>query len=85
MGTTGVDVLLTGAGSGAAPRACTTSSIGGDTLDESAKVDDCVVDWKDAGAEAKQSVDLACGSGVATPSANAVIPRYLAIEEAKRR
>ena len=42
MGATGVGPLLTGVGSGAASRTCKTSSIGGNTLDEPGKVDDCV-------------------------------------------
>ena len=43
IGATGVGALLTGAGSGAASRTCKTSSMGGNTLDEPGKVDDCVV------------------------------------------
>ena len=84
MGATGVDALLTGAGSVVASRFA-TSSMGGNTLEEPGKVDGCVVDGKDAGAEAKERGDWTCGSGVAAPSANAVILRYLAIVEAKRR
>ena len=80
MGVTGVDAL-TGAGSGASP----ASSIGGNAFEGPGKADDCVVDGKDAGAEAKERWDWTCGSGMATLSANAVIPRCLAIEEAKRR
>ena len=83
MGVTGVDAL-TGAGSGASPRAV-TSSIGGNAFDGPGKADDCVVDGKDAGAEAKERWDWTCGLGMATLSANAVIPRCLAIAEAKRR
>ena len=65
MGAAGVDALLTGAGSVVASR-CATSSMGGNTLEELDKVDDCVVDGKDAGAEAKERGDWTCRSGVAT-------------------
>ena len=85
MGATGVDALLTDAGSGVASRTRTTSSIGGNTLDGRGKVANCVVDGKDAGAEAKERRDWTCGSGVATSPANAGILRYLPTAEAKIR